>query len=121
MSKLELFQEDMNKVVYQLIDTHIKPLIDSKVLIKGKFEPPKEDVKEVFSKHFEFNTDDLGIQVVVFEDSINPIVCEYTYKGLVIDPVGYYVLDSEKRSVSHIEILEQCIIQDTHKPNIKAL
>lgn len=121
MSKLELFQEDMNKVVQQLIDIHIKPLVDAKVLIKGRFEPPKEKVKEVFNKHFDFNTDDLGIQVCLFEDHLNPIVCEYTYKGLTVDPIGHYVLSSENRDLSHIEILKQCIIQDTHKPNIKAL
>ena len=120
MSKLKMFQEDMDKVVNDTIK-HIIPLLKEKVLITGVFEPPKGKVSEVFSKHFAFDTKDLGILISILEEDIRPVKCDYTYKGLVIKPEGYYILKEDHRQPSQIEILEQCVKQNTHKPNIRPL
>ena len=115
------FIEDMDKVVNDTVAKHIKTLIKSIVIISGELETNKDKVIEVFSKHLNFDTKDLGILVSILEEDIRPVKCDYTYKGLVINPEGYYILKEDHRQPSQIEILEQCVKQNTHKPNIRPL
>lgn len=121
MSNLEEFQNEMNEVVLGLMDEYIKPLIESDILVKGEFDIPKEKISEVFNKHFMFNTDKLGIRLSLFEDHINPIICDYTFDGNKIKPQGYYVLKKGQKIPSQYDILYQCVKQNTHEPDIKHL
>lgn len=121
MSKLEDFQNDMNEVVMSLMDEYLKPLIESDIIVKGVFDLPKEKVSKVFNKHFMFNTEKLGIRLSLFENNTNPIICDYTYNGIVIKPKGYYILKKGYKMPSQLDILHQCVKQNTHEPDIKRL
>ncbi len=46
---------------------------------------------------------------------------KYHYKGIPIDPQGYYILPDDYREAPTIEILLECIKQDSFKPDIKHL
>jgi hypothetical protein len=46
---------------------------------------------------------------------------KYFYKKVTIDPNCYYVRPENYREVSLLEVLTECILQDTHQPDIKHL
>lgn len=46
---------------------------------------------------------------------------KYFYKNIELDPDCYYMRPHNYRSVSTLEILQECIKQDTNKPDIKKL
>lgn len=46
---------------------------------------------------------------------------EYYYKGLKVEPDCYYLRPDNYREVSTLEILQECIKQDTHEPDIKKI
>jgi len=46
---------------------------------------------------------------------------EYYYKGVKIDPECYYIRPDNYSEVSLLEILHECIAQNTHSPDIKKL
>lgn len=45
----------------------------------------------------------------------------YLYKDAVVKPDGYYVLPNPCVDVSTLRILQECIKQNTHKPDIKPI
>lgn len=45
----------------------------------------------------------------------------YHFDGIPIDPVSYYILPEGTRNVDVLEILQECVKQNTHKPDIKHL
>lgn len=46
---------------------------------------------------------------------------EYYYKGVKVDPICYYIRPDNYNEVSLLEILQECIAQDTYTPDIKKL
>ena len=46
---------------------------------------------------------------------------EYLYKGCEIDPIHHYIRPDDYNEVSIIQMLLECINQDTYKPNIMHL
>lgn len=68
-----------------------------------------------------FNTEKLGIRLSLFENNTNPIICDYTYNGIVIKPKGYYILKKGYRMPSQLDIIHQCVKQNTHEPDTKHL
>lgn len=55
------------------------------------------------------------------EESSKGNISHYMYKNEVIEPKSFYVLPWAYREPSIEEILTECIIQDTHKPDIRHL
>jgi hypothetical protein len=46
---------------------------------------------------------------------------KYYYKNLEIEPECYYNRPQKYYEVSTLDILQECIMQDSHTPNIKAM
>ena len=45
----------------------------------------------------------------------------YLYKDMVLEPINYYLRPEDYHEVSLLEILHQCIVQDTYQPDIRFL
>lgn len=45
----------------------------------------------------------------------------YYYKNIEVNPLNYYVRPIDYHEVSTLRILQECITQDTFKPNIRYL
>ena len=46
---------------------------------------------------------------------------EYCYKGIPVEPECYYIRPDDYHKVSTLTILQECIKQDKHNPDIKYL
>lgn len=46
---------------------------------------------------------------------------KYLYKNIELKPINYYIRPDDYHEVSTLEILQQCILQDTYKPDIMFL
>jgi len=71
---------------------------------------------ELFEK-YELNND-IKIMVVAKPDYSD---CLYYYKGLEVKPDCYYIRPDKYFNVNTLEILQECISQDKHNPDIKAI
>jgi hypothetical protein len=45
----------------------------------------------------------------------------YYYKGIKIEPLSFFILPDNSKEVSLLDLLQECIAQDTYEPNIKHL
>lgn len=59
----------------------------------------------------------------IFLVDSTPTSCEvkYYYKNLPLEPINYYLRPDDYHEVSTLEMLQQCVLQDTHQPDIRFL
>lgn len=111
------FINDLNKIVLdeygkirELINGDWGNLIEFKFFVDGSDE---------FNEKFGLNK---SIQFVV---TINKYAteqkCEYYYNGIKMEPNCYYNRPNDYYQPTIVEQLQECIKQDSYKPNIKHL
>jgi hypothetical protein len=84
-------------------------LIEIKLLIK---------VSDDFINKYNLNNDIIFICTI---NSSTEGIMDYYYKGLKMAPICHYTQLSNHRDVTTIEMLLECIKQNTHTPDIKHL
>lgn len=111
------FVSDLNKIVLdeyskirELINNDWGKLIEFKFFVDGGDE---------FNKKFGLNK---SIQFVITINKYpNEQKCGYYYKGRKIEPDCYYNRPNNYYQPTIVEQLQECIKQDSYKPNIKHL
>lgn len=73
---------------------------------------------EEFYKKYDLNMD---ITPHLHFSTIDGFRMQWYYKGNKLYPQGHYILPSPYREPELLEILKECIKQDTHSPDIKEL
>ena len=84
-------------------------------VMSAKFETVLSDEQ---TKEFELNRD---IQFVCSVSGDGSGEMEYYYAGTKIDPNSHYILPENYAKVSVLRILQECIAQETYKPDIRQL
>ena len=115
MDKNKEFFEELDKVVQkgvkELVDLAHKSTVK---LISFEFEAILD--KEMLDK---FGLND-SFRFII---STSPSNCNtsYLYKNLRLEPINYYLRPADYHPVSTLRILQECIAQDTNKPDIMYL
>lgn len=86
-----------------------------------------KDVKDIYSISFSiFPSEELLAEFNLNKDIHFSIVnnngdgkMKYFYKKMAVEPDCYYVRPDNYREVTLLEVLQECIIQDTQNPDIK--
>lgn len=104
------FFEQLDKISKEELNKLIKLIADTKIT-KFTFEIslPNDVLKKFW----------LSEDLLFLVDS-TPTGCtmKYFYKNLPVEPINFYLRPDDYHEVSTLEILQQCIHQDTHKPDI---
>jgi hypothetical protein len=111
----KLFKEELDKItqeewhkIHELIVSNCSNVIS----IRFEIKLPDSILEQFWlNKNLRF----------IITASVGDMVIEFNYKGRKIDPVNYYLRPNEYHEVSMLQILQQCIIQDTHSPDIMFL
>lgn len=107
------FFEQIDKISKEELTKLIK-LIDGTQITKFTFKISlPNDVMNSFSL-----SEDLSFLV---DSTPTDNKMKYYYKNLPIEPIHYYLRPDDYHEVSTLEMLQQCIHQDTHKPDITFL
>lgn len=81
-----------------------------------------EKISQIFKKYIGDNYN--KIDVVLSVDTtcyLKESKILYVYNNMEVKPEGYYILPDNAKYASMIDILKECIKQDTYKPDIKHL
>lgn len=106
--ELEKINQDNYKIFIDSLKSHSLEVFS--VTLETK-------LSDELMKDFELNDD------IKFLCEINPNggKMRYYYKGVEVEPDGHYILPDNYKAVSTLLMLQECISQDTYKPNIKKL
>lgn len=111
------FINDLNKIVLNEYNK-IRELLNKSWgnLIEFKFFVNRSNE---FNEKFGLNE---SIQFVITVNNYpSEQKCEYYYNGRKMEPDCYYIQPENYYQPTIIEMLQECIKQDSHKPNIKHL
>ena len=113
MNKYKEFTEELDVVVQAAYEEVRLALKNCKVKVMSlEYKVILED--NVLAK-YKLNKD------VGFIVDINEGKMIYTYQGRKLEPKCYYLRPDDYHEVTTLQILQQCVLQDTHKPDIKFL
>lgn len=114
----------MEKQLFKDLDEIIMPLwneLYSKIkgynVVEIEIKVNDENVKSVFNKYIENSKNYFSVNLAVK----NHAYVNFYYKNKKINPVCYYVQPKGAKYVDQIDILKECLLQDTNEPNIKHL
>lgn len=115
------FFEDLDKVVRPKWSA-ICEKMKGESIVSIEIEIDNCDIKEVFNKYLEDNKDYFHIHLATSSyDRRRCLDINYYYKGKRVDPICYYVKPKCAKRASQLDILRECIRQDTNNPDIRHL
>lgn len=115
MNRNKEFFEQIDKIVKREYESVLEAIVKTEVKVRSfSFDVA---VDENLLKQYSLNKD-IRLIAETVPDSIS---MRYLYKDMPLEPINYYLRPDDYHEVSTLQILEQCIAQDTHKPDIMFL
>ena len=109
----DIFIKELNTIVQNLYSEKIRNLIkDGLLSFKIKLNDTK--INNLLNK---YNLENFSIHIKLDYG----LKTEYCYKDIDIKPKGYWILPNNSREPELLEILRECIMQDTYEPDITHL
>lgn len=114
----QLFK-DLDDIILPLRNELYNKIKDYNV-IGIKAEVNDEGVKSIFNKYIKGSEDYFSITVNFTVGNLY-IDVEFYYKDKRVNPKCYYIRPKGARYVDQIDILKECLLQDTNEPDITHL
>lgn len=114
------FKKDMDILVKEKVK-EIIPIFQEYGIYEAHVEVNADKLDEILKKYFtkeEYDNINVTLNINAIQNS-----CEvyFYYKKRRIESQGHYILPKNYKPVSTLEILKECIKQDTNTPDIKSL
>lgn len=114
----QLFK-DLDEIIMPICNELYNKIKDYNV-IGIKLEVNDENVKSIFNKYIKSSEDYFSITINFTVKNLHGEV-DFYYKDKKINPKCYYIRPKGVRYVDQIDILKECLLQDTNEPDITHL